>query len=272
MKIKKLTAISLTAMMILLAACGSSKADQGAQQPAAETAAQETVEEPSEQEQAPESDEANQEAEAETQEAAEAAAASEAAENAETPDKTETAESGAKTLVIYFSADNTKDADIVSSATPMVDGVSSVKWIAEIIHDSVGGDIAEIIPSTDYPQGYNELADAAKEEADSEARPAIEALSVDLTSYDTVFIGYPMWWYRMPMVMETFFDTYDFNSVTIIPFNTHAGSRDGGTYDMIRDREPGATVLEGFNIDGEDAGKEDAREAVTEWLSGLDLE
>ena len=179
---------------------------------------------------------------------------------------------GSKVLVIYFSADNTKDVDAVSSATPMIDGTSSVKWIAEIIHENVGGDIAEIIPSEDYPLGYNELADAAKKEADSDARPAIEALDIDPTSYDTVFIGYPIWWYKMPMVMETFFDTYDFTGVTIIPFNTHAGSHSGGTYDMIRDREPGANVVEGLAVRGEDAGKDSARNSVEEWLDGLNLE
>ena len=179
---------------------------------------------------------------------------------------------GSKVLVIYFSADNTKDVDAVSSATPMIDGTSSVKWIAEIIHENVGGDIAEIIPSEDYPLGYNELADAAKKEADSDARPAIEALDIDPTSYDTVFIGYPIWWYKLPMVMETFFDTYDFTGVTIIPFNTHAGSRSGGTYDMIRGREPGANVLEGLAVRGEDAGKDSARKSVTEWIAGHSLE
>ena len=182
------------------------------------------------------------------------------------------ASDGAKTLVIYFSADNTKDVDAVSSATPMTDGSSSVKWIAEIIHESVGGDIAEIIPSEDYPLGYNELADAAKKEADGDARPAIEPLDIDPEAYDTVFIGYPIWWYKLPMVLETFFDTYDFTGVTIIPFNTHAGSRTGGTYDMIRDREPGANVMDGLAVRGEDAGKDSAKESVTEWIAGLSLE
>lgn len=81
-----------------------------------------------------------------------------------------------------------------------------------------------------------------------------------------------MWWYRMPMVLETFFDTYDFSGVTIIPFNTHEGSRDGGTYDMIRDREPDATVPPGIAIRGGNAGENSAREEINAWLEGLDLE
>lgn len=176
-----------------------------------------------------------------------------------------------KTLVLYFSANNRKDTDTVSSATPMAEDLSSVAWIATAIHDKVGGDLAQIVPARDYPVGYDALADAAKEEADNDARPAIEPLEVDPSSYDTVFLGYPIWWYGMPMVLETLFDTYDFSGVTIIPFNTHAGSSDGGTYDDIRQREPEATVLEGLAVRGEDAGKNSAKTSVEEWLATLDL-
>jgi hypothetical protein len=115
-------------------------------------------------------------------------------------------------------------------------------------------------------------ADLAKTEADSDARPTFNNLDIDPTSYSRVFIGYPIWWYRMSMIMETFFDTYDFDGVTIIPFNTHLGSRDGGTYDMIRDREPGATVLEGIPISGSDVGKDSSKEDIIKWLNGLDLD
>ena len=176
------------------------------------------------------------------------------------------------TLVIYFSANNLNDVDAVSSATPMVGDESAVEWMANIIHDEVGGDLIQIVPSEDYPLEYDATADLAKTEADSEARPAFNNLGIDPTSYSRVFIGYPIWWYRMPMIMETFFDTYDFDGVTIIPFNTHLGSRNGGTYDMIRDREPGATVLEGIPISGSDVGKDSSKEDIIKWLNGLDLD
>ena len=160
----------------------------------------------------------------------------------------------------------------MSSATPMADGVSSVEWIANIIHDRVGGDLVPIIPSDDYPLEYDDLADYAKEEADNEGRPAFEDLGVDPASYETVFIGYPIWWYTTPKIMETFFETYDLGGITIIPFNTHAGSRDGGTYSLIKDREPEATLLDGLAVRGEDIGKDNARNSVEEWLDGLNLE
>ena len=69
------------------------------------------------------------------------------------------------------------------------------------------------------------------------------------------------------MIMQTFFDTYDFSGKTIIPFNTHAGSRDGGTYKEIAGLEPGASVLGGLNVSGERV--ESAGSSVKDWLTKL---
>ena len=80
-----------------------------------------------------------------------------------------------------------------------------------------------------------------------------------------------MWWYTIPMVFETFFDKYDFIGKTIIPFNTHEGSGDGGTYDTIRECEPGATVSDGIAIRGGNAGSDDAKNEIDQWLTGLGI-
>ena len=74
------------------------------------------------------------------------------------------------------------------------------------------------------------------------------------------------------MILDTFFDAYDFSGVTIVPFNTHAGSEDGGTYDDIKELEPNATVLDGLAIAGSDTGENSAKKNVEEWLAGLDLD
>ena len=71
----------------------------------------------------------------------------------------------------------------------------------------------------------------------------------------------------MPMVMQNFFDAYDFSGKTIIPFNTHLGSRDGGTYEDIAELEPDATVLDGLAVSGEQV--QDAETEVNDWLTGL---
>ena len=250
MQIKKITSLVLAAALsISLAACGNS-------QTTAVTSGQDK--------QQAESTQTANSSEAKDPESAQA-------ENKAEDQQTETA-AGNRILILYFSADNTKDVDAVSSATPMTDGASSVEWIANIIHDNVGGKLIPIIRSEDYPLEYEALADYAKKERDDGGRPAFEDLGVDPASYDVVFVGYPIWWYEMPMIMDTFFEQYDFSGKTIIPFNTHAGSRDGGTYGDIKELEPNATVLEGLAVRGEDAGKDSTKEAVLSWLEGLDLE
>ena len=154
----------------------------------------------------------------------------------------------------------------------MVFFLSEQRLKADLLHDNVGGELIPIIPSEDYPLEYEALADYAKKERDNGGRPAFENLSIDPASYDVVFVGYPIWWYEMPMIMDTFFDTYDFSGTTIIPFNTHAGNRDGGTYSDIKEMEPNAAVLDGLAVRGEDVGKDGTKEAVISWLQGLDLE
>ncbi len=189
---------------------------------------------------------------------AETAAATEA-------DTTSEAAGEAKILTIYFSSANTVDA--TSSATPYDDGVAATQYLAEYIHGKVGGDLAKLTPVTDYPESYNDTADAAKAERDNNERPAFQTLDINPEDYDIIFVGYPMWWYTLPMIYYTFFDTYDFSGKTLIPFNTHEGSGDGGTYDEIREFEPNATVLDGFNVRGRSANQADSN--LDEWLAGL---
>ena len=173
---------------------------------------------------------------------------------------------GSNILIVYFSPANGDTVDAISSATPRVGDVSSVEYVAQLISGQVDADMAKIVPKDPYPTVYEEAADQAKAEADENARPEF-TLDVNPEDYDIIFVGYPIWWYHMPMIMQTFFDTYDFNGKTIIPFNNHAGSRDGGTYKDIAGLEPGATVLDGLAVSGERA--DSAEEDVRDWLAGL---
>lgn len=173
---------------------------------------------------------------------------------------------GKKIVVIYFSAANNDTVDAVSSATPRVGDVSATEYVANLIHARVGGDLVRIVPEQAYPLSYNDTADQAKQEQNDNARPTF-TLNVDPEEYDVYFIGYPIWWYELPMILDTFFDTYDFSGKTIIPFNTHLGSRDGGTYKNIASLEPNATVLDGLAVNGERAGKAD--KDVSDWLNKL---
>ena len=79
-----------------------------------------------------------------------------------------------------------------------------------------------------------------------------------------------MWWYTFPMIIYTLFDEYDFSGKTIIPFNTHMGSSDGGTYRTIAELEPNAKVLKGLPIEMSEAER-DCKDKVEKWLNNITI-
>ena len=168
-----------------------------------------------------------------------------------TPASGEAAEERTKTLVVYFSASG------------------NTEKMAAHIHEIVGGDIVALTPVVAYPTEYNALIDYAKDEQSRNLRPAFEELDIDPTTYETVFIGYPIWWYTVPQIILTFFDAYDFADVTLVPFNTHHGSGNAGTFKLIAELEPDATVLDGLALRGVDIEKEASAKAVKTWLEGI---
>ena len=158
----------------------------------------------------------------------------------------------AKELVLYFSVYGT------------------AKIVAEEIAKQTGADIREIIPEVPYDGNrdhYNALLRVAQKEHDTNARPVIKE-QLPIADYDRIYIGYPMWCYTFPMIIYTLFDQYDFSGKTIIPFNTHMGSRDGGTYQTIRELAPKAEVLTGLPVEMSDAENGPA-DAVAKWLGSL---
>ncbi len=160
----------------------------------------------------------------------------------------------AKNLVLYFSVYGT------------------AKKAAEEIARQTGADLTEIQPVTPYDSDrahYSALAAYAKKEHDENMRPAIRN-EINIAPYDNIFIGYPMWWYTFPMILYTLFEQYDFSGKTIIPFNTHMGSHDGGTYKTIAELEPNAKVLKGLPLEMK-AAESGAANEVAEWLREIGL-
>lgn len=154
-----------------------------------------------------------------------------------------------KVLVVYFSE------------------TGNTQKLAKLISDEVGGDFRRIETVKPYPTGQ-ELFDYTKNERDNDERPELKDLDINLDDYDVIFVGYPIWWYTLPMPIYSFFDNYDFSGKTIVPFNTHEGSGDGGTYSTIKGWEKDATVLDGLAIRGGDM-ESDQTTRVQNWLKGL---
>lgn len=189
-------------------------------------------------------------------------------------DNTETTGTG-KVLIAYFAVAENSDVDAISSASVTeVNGEAKglVRTVAEDIQAVTGGDLFSIETSVDYPGDINDLIDYASVEQDNDERPGLTSHIENLDEYDTIFVGYPLWWYDLPQVMYSFFDEYDFSGKTIIPFDVHRGSRLSGTPDTIQELEPNATVIsDGFTVSHETAAESvsDVAADVGEWLHRL---
>lgn len=124
-----------------------------------------------------------------------------------------------KTLVVYFSVPETDGVDASSGASRVVsDGkvMGNTRYVADIISGATGGDLFEIKTVRAYPGSHKALIDAAKVEIDSKARPQLVTHIKNLDDYSVVFVGFPNWWYDMPMPLYTFFEEYDFSGKTVM--------------------------------------------------------
>ena len=166
-------------------------------------------------------------------------------------------------LVVYFSrtGENYNVGNVEVGNTAMV---------ASYIKEYLKADSFEIVPIDKYPDNYDECTKLAQKEKDDNARPKITGKIDNFDSYDTVFVGYPIWWGDLPMIMYTFMEEYDFNGKKVIPFNTHEGSGDSGTYQTIQEKLPNAEVnTNGLALEGKVARSDDGKQQTIDWLKGL---
>lgn len=156
---------------------------------------------------------------------------------------------GKKVLVAYFSYSG------------------NTRKLAEIVHGKVGGDMFEITTVKPYPTKYDDCTDYAKKEKADKGRPELKGKVANMQQYDVIFLGFPVWWYTLPMPVYTFLESYDFAGKTIVPFMTHGG---GGEYNCFKDvagAAPKAKTLAGLCLPGGSAGS--AAGDVDTWLKGL---
>ena len=127
--------------------------------------------------------------------------------------------------------------------------------MAAQIQEQTGGDLFEIVPVEPYPTDYDECGEVALAERDSNARPEIQNLPESIEQYDTIFIGYPIWWHTAPMIIGTFLESYDLSGVDVYPF-TQSASMDTEQFDQsmdfVRQAAAGATVHDGLFVRASD--------------------
>ncbi len=157
-----------------------------------------------------------------------------------------------KTLIAYLSYPLPDGTDANTSASRVIVDdklYGSVEYMAKIIEENTDADVFEIQPSESYGNDFNTVANRALNEQENGILPELLNHIENLDQYDTIFIGYPIWWYDMPQMMYSFFDEYDFSGKTIIPFNSHGGSGFSGSVQKITELEPNANVrTDGLSI------------------------
>lgn len=191
------------------------------------------------------------------------------APKAEAP-KTETpkaaassAPAGKRALVVYFSrADENYGVGYIEKGNTRI--------LAEMIAEATGADTFEIKPAKPYPKEYTPATEVAKQEKNDNARPEIVGTMLDVSGYDVVFVGYPIWWGDLPMPCYTFFDKVKLEGKTIAPFCTHEGSGLSGTDSNIANATK-AKVTEALVMKGSVAqnSRDEAKKEVTDWLKKL---
>ena len=167
---------------------------------------------------------------------------------------------GNKTLVAIFSlAGEQYGVGVVEKGNTAI--------IAEMMVETTGADLFSIEAVTPYPATYDGLLEISRQENQSDTRPAISGTVEDMEQYNTVFIGYPIWWGDMPAIVKGFLESYDFTGKTVIPFCTHGGSGLANTESAIAGLT-GAEMKKGLAVSGTTAqnDRDAARTAVTGWL------
>ncbi|HPF07659.1 MAG TPA: flavodoxin [Spirochaetota bacterium] len=177
-------------------------------------------------------------------------------------------------LIVYFSMPETTDPNNMSreedNSAVVVNGkvMGNTQYVASVIQEYTGGDIYRIEPEIPYPLFHKTLINQAHEEKKQNARPKIKIRIKNPERYNTIFIGYPNWWGDMPMILYTFFDTYNLKGRKIIPFNTHGGNGFSNTIDTIEKLEPAATVeRNGYSVSRNNV--QNARFEIIAWLKTL---
>ena len=121
--------------------------------------------------------------------------------------------------------------------------------LAETLSEAIGADLYAIEPEVPYTKAdlnwMNQNSRSSVEMKDPASRPAIAGKRDNMDEYDTIFVGFPIWWYVAPTIINTFLESFDFAGKTIIPFATSGGSGMGKTNEKLQPSCPGAKLMDG---------------------------
>ena len=158
-----------------------------------------------------------------------------------------------KILVAYFSASG------------------NTASLAKKLAEAAGADLYEIKPAVPYTSEdlnwQNKQSRSSVEMSDKSSRPALADTNAKITDYDTIFVGFPVWWYTAPTIINTFLESYDFSGKTIVLFATSGGSSIVGTAKALKSSVSDDTKL----IEGKVLNREASAASLKDWISGLGI-
>lgn len=142
--------------------------------------------------------------------------------------------------------------------------------VAESLSEAIGADLYEIEPEVPYTKAdlnwMDKQSRSTLEMNDPASRPAIKEMRDNMDDYDTVFVGFPIWWYVAPTIINTFLESYDLTGKTIIPFATSGGSGMGKTNEKLQTSCPNSKLIEGKVFK-----KSVSKSELAVWVDGLNI-
>lgn len=177
-----------------------------------------------------------------------------------------------KTLIAYFSlwgnVDDPEGIDATTSASIVISNsrFGTTEYVARMIREEAGGDLYLIETVKPYPADFQAVINQNHEETANGILPELKGSSLELSGYDTVFLGYPVWATDVPQAIRSFLEQNDLSGKTVIPFCTHDGYGAGRSYSTVREVS-GADTLSGLAIEAKDVPN--AKGTVTAWLESI---
>ena len=178
---------------------------------------------------------------------------------------------GSNILIAYFTygenAELPDDVDASSSASIQIfngEVTGNTGVMAHMIAEASGGELFSIRTVEPYPNNYNDTVDAGQTEKNNGIHPELATHIENLDQYDTIFVGFPNWWYVAPTIINTFLESYDFSGKTIVPFATSGGSGMGNTNEKLAPSCPGAILMKGKMLNGSLS-----QEELKAWVTSL---
>lgn len=171
-------------------------------------------------------------------------------------------------LIAYFSRAQEiypTDLDGYSAATPRV---NNTELLALKLQELTGADLFQIQTERVYPVEHSANSEIAGREKEEDARPVLVTHVENMELYDTILLGYPLWWYTAPMAVRTFLEEYDFSGKRIVPYATSLGAGISESLSDIARLCPDAVVEEGLLVTN---GSADRTDELTQWLERLNI-